>query len=217
MGKKQPRRGRPQVDQITDAQRRALTEIRDFIADHGYPPSMSELGSSLHVTAASAHRLVKQLERKGYVKRQARKARSLTIRIDVSQQIGSLVAVPLVGVAKAGPAMLAEENRLGEVLVDERIVKRDRCFALRVSGDSMVGAGMNDGDIVICRQQPVAENGEIVVALIDDEATLKRLSIREDRIELRAENKKYRPISIDAESDFRILGKVLAIQSNVDE
>lgn len=217
MGKKQPRRGRPQVDQITDAQRRALSEIRSFIADFGYPPSMSELGALLDVAAASAHRLVGQLERKGYVKRQARKARSLTILREARQHIGALIAVPLIGVAKAGPAMLAEENRLGEVLVDKRIVKRDRCFALRVSGDSMIGAGMNDGDIVICRQQPVAENGEIVVALIDDEATLKRLSIRGNRIELRAENRKYRRISIDAESDFRILGKVLATQSNVDE
>jgi len=214
MGKNPPTRGRPPEQQITDAQRRALKEIRDHIAARDYPPTMSELGGLLGVTAASAHQLIKQLENKGYVTREPRKARSLKVVREPQRQLEKLVPVPLMGVVKAGPAMLAEENRLGEVLVDQSIAGRGRCFALRVSGDSMIDAGMDDGDVVICLQQPVAESGEIVVALVDDEATVKRLAIRGDRIELRAENKRYNPILVGPDDDFRILGKVLAIRSS---
>jgi repressor LexA len=120
------------------------------------------------------------------------------------------------GQVEAGPAMLAEENRLGELLVDQTIASRGRCFALRVSGDSMVGAGMNDGDVVICRQQPVAESGEIVVALLGEEATVKRLYIHGDRIELRPENKRYKPIVIGPDDNLSILGKVVAARQSGD-
>lgn len=217
MGKNRPARGRPPERQITDAQRRTLNELREYIAAKTYPPTMSELGDLLGVTGASAHQLVKQLETKGYVAREPRKARSLKVVREPQRQLEMLVAVPLVGVVKAGPAMLAEENRLGEVLVDQSIAGRGRCFALSVSGDSMVDAGMDDGDVVICLQQPVAESGEIVVALLDDEATVKRLAIRGDRIELHADNKRYKPIPVGPETDFRILGKVLAVRRNESE
>jgi repressor LexA len=215
MAKKQQRRGRPHVDEITDVQRNALKEVRDYIAARRYPPTMNELGDLLGVTPASAHQLVKQLERKGYVSREPRKARSLKVVRDLQEQLEKLIAVPLIGVVQAGPAMLAEENRLGEVLVDSRLVGNSRCFALRVSGDSMTNAGIRDGDVVICRQQPVAESGEIVVALLDDESTVKRLVIRGDRIELQPENKRYKPIAVEPDIDFRIIGKVLAIRNDV--
>lgn len=206
------RRGRPQDDGITDAQQRTLKEVREFIARRKYPPTMKELGELLGVTAASAHQQVKQLERKGYVAREPQKARSLSVLREPERSPASLVPVPLVGVVKAGPSMLAEENRLRDVLVDGSIAGRGRCFALRISGDSMVGAGMHDGDIVICRQQPVAESGEIVVALLGDEATVKRLSIRGDRIELQPENKRYRPVVIGPDDEFSIQGKVVAVR-----
>ena len=215
MARKQPRRGRPHAEEITDVQRNALKELRDYIAARSYPPTMNELGQLLGVTPASAHQLVKHLERKGYVSREPRKARSLKVVRDLQEQLEKLIPVPLVGVVRAGPAMLAEENRLGEVLVDSRIVGDSRCFALRVSGDSMTGAGIRNGNVVICRQQPVAESGEIVVALLDDESTVKRLVIRGDRIELQSENKRYKPIPVGPDIDFRIIGKVLAIRSDV--
>jgi repressor LexA len=215
MGKKQRKRGRPHEEQITDVQRNALKEVRDYIAARKYPPTMSELGDLLGVTAASAHQLIKQLENKGYVSREPRKARSLKVVRDLQEQLEKLIPVPLIGVVQAGPAMLAEENCLGEVLVDHRIVGSGRCFALRVSGDSMVNAGIRDGDVVICRQQPVAESGEIVVALLDDESTVKRLVIRSDHIELQPENKRFKPIPVKPDIDFRIIGKVLAIRSDV--
>lgn len=211
----QPRgRGRPKVETLTDNQRRVLQEMCDFIARHNYPPTMQELGALLGITGASVHQLVKQLERKGYVTRKPRQARSLVVVRRPEQAVETLMPVPLLGVVKAGPAMLAEENRIGDVLVDAGIAGRGRCFALRVSGDSMIDAGMCDGDVVIVRQQPVAESGEVVVALIGDDATVKRLFVSGDQIELRPENKNYKPIVVAAEVDFRILGKVIAVRRN---
>jgi repressor LexA len=175
---------------------------------------MQELGDLLGVTAASAHQLIKQLERKGYVTRHARQARSLAIVREPQQTVEALVSVPLVGMVKAGSAMLAEENRLGEVLVEKRVAERGRCFALVISGDSMIGAGMRDGDVAIVRQQPVAESGDIVVALLSDGATVKRLFIQGDRIELRAENNQYKPVIIGPHDDVSILGKVVAIRKH---
>ncbi len=212
MTEKQRGRGRPQVESITDNQRRVLKEVRDFIASHKFPPTMKELGDLLGITGASAHQLVKQLERKGYVTRQPRQARSLALVREPEQPVESLVSVPLLGLVKAGPAMLAEENRMGDVLVDATVAGRGRCFALRVSGDSMLNAGMSDGDLVIVRQQPVAESGEIVVALVGDEATVKRLFIRGDQIELRPENKQYKSIVVGSDDEIRILGKVVAVR-----
>ena len=217
MPAKRRSRGRPEVPEITEAQRKTLKELRDFIASRKYPPTMSELGERLGVAAASAHQLVKQLERKGYVSREARKARSLSVVRDPEDRPEKLVPVPLIGSVAAGPALLAEENHIGDVLIDQSIAGRGRCFALRINGDSMTGAGMKNGDVIIVRQQPVAESGEIVVALLDDEATVKRLSIQGDRIELLAENRRYKPIEIGADTEFRIVGKVVAIRSNEAE
>tara|TARA_B100001123_G_scaffold27966_1_gene29836 strand:- start:31 stop:555 length:525 start_codon:yes stop_codon:yes gene_type:complete len=153
MAAKRRSRGRPQVPEITEAQRKTLKELRDFIASRKYPPTMSELGERLGVAAASAHQLVKQLERKGYVTREARKARSLSVVRDPEDRPEKLVPVPLVGTVAAGPALLAEENHLGDVLIDQSIAGRGRCFALRINGDSMTGAGMKNGDVIIVRQQ----------------------------------------------------------------
>jgi repressor LexA len=212
MAASRKRRGRPQVHLITDAQRRTLKEVRDFIASRKYPPTMKELGAQLGVTGTSAHQLIKQLERKGYVTRQPRQARSLAVVREPEQSLEALVSVPLVGLVKAGPAMLAEENLLGQVLIDKSVVGRGKCFALTISGDSMLNAGMRDGDVVIVRQQQVAESGEIVVALIGDDATVKRLFYHGDRIELRAENKRYQPIVVGPDDEMRILGKVVAVR-----
>ena len=213
MSPKRRARGRPRVDAISDSQRRALKVLRDFIARRRFPPTVKELGALLDVTPASAHQLVKQLERKGYVTRQPGKARGLAILRDPGLHIETLVEVPLIGTVRAGPLMLAEENLEGRVLVESGLTGRGPCFALRVSGDSMSGAGLRQGDIIVVRRQPVAESGEIVVVLVDNEATVKRLVIQGDVIELRPENKRYKPIIVSAETEVQILGKVIGIRS----
>ncbi|MBW2064426.1 MAG: transcriptional repressor LexA [Deltaproteobacteria bacterium] len=202
--------GRRPIVSITDHQRRTLREIRDFIARKGYPPTIQELAEILGISHASTHAQVSQLVRKGYLRREPRKARGLAVVREPEDEITNLVRVPILGRVAAGRPLFAEENVIGEVLVEGRVASGGPCFALEVDGDSMVKAGIHEGNLVIVRQQPVAESGDIVVALLGEETTVKRLYIREEKIELRPENPKYQPISIGPDDDLRILGKVVA-------
>jgi repressor LexA len=211
-GGRETRRGRPRIDEITDAQRRTLAAIRSFLSRRGFPPSIHELGELLGVAPASAHEQVSQLVRKGYLRRDARKARSIEVLKEPEAAVAELLPVPIVGTVAAGRPILAVENIVGELLVEQHIVGRGPCFALKVEGDSMIGAGIHDGDHVVVRQQPIAEHGDIVVALLGDEATVKRLHIAGERIELRPENSRLRPITIGPEDDLRIAGKVMAVR-----
>ena len=208
----QKRRGRRPIEKLTDAQRRTLGEVREFIVRHRFPPSVQELAEVLGISPASAHEQINQLVRKGYIKREPRKARGLSILRDIDDGPADLVAVPLLGTVAAGLPVLAEENLIGEVLIEGGLVRGGRCFALRVSGQSMANAGIADQDVVIVRQQPIAESGDIVVALIDGEATVKRLSIQGPNIELKPENPEFQPIVIGAGDELRILGKVVAVR-----
>ena len=203
-------RGRRPVEEITDPQRRTVHELRRFTNRRGFPPTIQELADILGISPPSVRDQIMQLVRKGYVRRESRKARGLTVIREPAAEMLELRAVPIVGSVAAGQPVLAEENIIGEILVDSRAVHSGRCFALEVRGDSMIGAGIHDQDLVVVRQQPVAESGDIVVALLDQEATVKRLFIRDERIELRPENTGHRPITIGPEDDLKILGKVVA-------
>lgn len=206
------RHGRRPVEGLTDSQRKALRALQKFMVRYSLPPTVQELADLLDMAPASAHELTMQLVRKGYLRREPRKARGLRLVREPSENPLELVSVPLLGAIAAGQPLLAEENVLGEVLVERGVVGKSRCFALRVTGDSMKRAEISDGDVVVVRQQPAAENGDIVVAMLEGEATVKRLSIREQNVELRPENPKYRPIPVDPEANFRILGKVIAVR-----
>ncbi len=204
--------GRPPIRHLTPTQRNTLREIKDFVVKCQYPPTLQDLSSLLKISTASVHEQLDQLIRKGYLEREAGKARGLRIVREFEEIPSDLASIPLLGVVAAGSPLLAEENVLGEVLVEAALLKSGRCFALRVNGDSMVGAGIIDGGIVIVRQMPMAENGDIVVALVDGEATVKRLSFLDGVVELRPENRRFRPIAIGPEIDFRIVGKVVGIR-----
>jgi repressor LexA len=115
----------------------------------------------------------------------------------------------------AGEELWNDENRLGEVMVESTLIGSGTYFALRVTGESMLNAGIRDRDIVIVRQQPVAESGEIVVASTRKGTTVKRLFMHGDQIELRPENKLFKPIPVEEDSELRILGKVIAIRHSV--
>jgi len=205
-------RGRRPVEEITDTQINALKEIRRFTNHRGFPPTIKELADILGISHASAHGQVNQLVRKGYLKREARKARSLAIVREPEDTLSVMTAIPIVGRVAAGRSILAVENIVGEIMVEGRIARSGRCFALEVAGDSMVNAGIRERDLVVVREQPVAENGDIVVALLEDEATVKRLFIRDEKIELRPENPKHRPIPVGPDDGLRILGKVIAVR-----
>ena len=203
-------RGRPPVEEITGPQRRTLGKLRRFTRQRGFPPTIQELADILGISTPSVYAQVSHLVRKGYVKREARKARGLTVVGEPMDGLLDLRAVPVIGKVAAGQPILAAENVVGEILVDSRAVRSGRFFALEVQGDSMIDAGIHDGDLVVVRQQAIAENGDIVVTLLGEEATVKRLYIRDETIELRPENPGHRSVKVGPEDDLRILGKVVA-------
>lgn len=200
---------------LTRGQKRVLAALVDSIKTHGYPPSTRELAEALGIKAPSVHEQLRKLEAKGFIRREKNRARSIEIlrshpqELSPSQESAPSLRVPVVGTIAAGVPILANENRLGEVEVRGVRAGRGSLFALRVQGDSMIECGIEPDDFVIVRQQPVAERGDIVAALLGDEATVKRLKIDADSVQLLPENRSYRPIDVTAREDFRILGKVL--------
>lgn len=164
-----------------------MKEIRLFTNQRGFPPTMKELADILGISHAGVHGPANPLVRKGYLKREPRKARGIAMIREPEDDVPDLVAASIIGRVAAGQPMPAEGNIIGAVLVEGGAARAGRCFALEVTGDSMVDAGIRERDLVAVRQQPVAENGDIVVALLEDEATVKRIYIRGGKIELRPE------------------------------
>ncbi len=188
-------------------------EIYDFllrtIREKGYAPSIPEIGAKFKIVSTngvSDH--LKALAKKGYIRRVGKRA------IEVLSSLGKpmLMAVreiPILGRVPAGKPFLSEENIEGLLTISNDIAS-GKLFALQVKGDSMIDAGILDGDRVIVKQQGTAENGEIVCALIEGEATLKRFYKKNGVITLKAENEKYAPITV-SQGEFRIVGKVVGL------
>jgi repressor LexA len=199
---------------LTPTQRRTLDLVQQTVQRQGYPPTMQELALSLGIKGQSVHDQINQLVRKGYLRRVAGKARGLTVLRPLENDVSDLVPIPIVGRVAAGRPIFAEQNVVGELLVDSRLTQNTRCFALKVQGDSMTQAGIKPDDLLVVRQQPIAEPGDVVVALVDSDATVKRLFIRDGCIELRPEsnNRKHRPITIGPDTDLRIVGKVVGVR-----
>ena len=199
---------------LTDRQRSALEAIQGFVGERGYAPSTGDLAALLEIAPQSAHYLVKELEQKGYLRREPGTVRGLSV-VRSHEVEGSPsdapVSIPTVGVVAAGRPLLAFENLIGTVDVDPRVVKRGTCFALRVVGPSMQEAAIRDGDFVVVRRQPIAERGDVVVALFNGEATVKTLHIEEEVIELRPRNRRFKPIRVRPEDELQIVGKVVAV------
>jgi len=201
--------GRSKTEKITPLQRETLEEICRYIDAKGYPPTVKELSVTFGISHSSVHERINQLVRKGYLKREGRKARGLTVVKRPKDMAADLVAVAVVRTVAAGEPVLAEGNIVGEVLIDAATVKSGEFFALRASGDSMTGAGISDGDLIIVRRQQLAENGDIVVAVLNGETTVKQLRLEDRRIELVPENPGLTPVKVRPEDDLRILGKVV--------
>lgn len=210
------RAGRRTVEEITPAQERTLKAIQDFILEHGYSPTLRELGEILNIGLTPVNDSLKHLIRKGYLTKEPNKRRSIAV-VDSPQteqvlgkRIPNLRSLPLYGGVAAGEPALVEDNLIGEAMVPEDLLGSGEYFALRVQGESMRDAGIQDGDTVIVKKQQLAQHGAIVVALIEDEATIKRLYWRDGVLELRPENSKFQPIPVRPDANFRILGVVLA-------
>ena len=205
--------------QLTNRQHTVLNTIRAWIRERGYPPTIRELGAALGIKSlrgVTTH--LDAIAKKGFLKREPR-ARSISL-MDLLTPFEQALRVPVVGRVRAGVPVLAEENVDGHVVVDGSWIGASgsaqspdspQHFALLVKGDSMINAGLLDGDYVIVRQQAVAESGEIIVALINDEATVKRFVKSGDRVVLQPEHPTMEPIPVTAGQTLTILGKVVAV------
>ncbi|HEY2954541.1 MAG TPA: transcriptional repressor LexA [Candidatus Eisenbacteria bacterium] len=193
---------------LNDRAREILSFIQRFAREHGYPPTIREIGSAYGISSTNGVRYyLNLLEKAGHLKRSERISRGIE---GVSQPVGR-GGIPILGRVAAGQPILAEESREGTLEPGEVFGDPKGLFALRVRGDSMVDAGILAGDYVIVRQQDTASAGEIVVALLGDEATVKYYRPGRGGAELVAANPKYEPIPVSPESEFRILGIVRGV------
>lgn len=219
----------PGNDSLTPRQRRVLEVIREWVERFGYPPSVREIGEAVGLTSTSsvAHQL-RALERKGYLRRDPNRPRAVGIRPADAEPVSleapgasaapaapsgeparpTPIFVPLVGRIAAGGPVLAEQAIEDVFPLPREIVGAGSLFLLRVAGDSMVEAAIIDGDWVVVRQQPSAENGDVVAAMIDGEATVKTFKRRDGHIWLLPHNPAYEPIPGDHAT---VLGRVVAV------
>jgi repressor LexA len=204
--------------ELTRRQQEILDFVRAEVSRRGFPPSVREIGEAVGLSSSSTvHSHLAALEAKGFVKRDPSKPRALEVLdfrdAERGVDYGQVYAVPLVGQVAAGSPILAAENIEQTITLPVELAD-ETTFILRVRGDSMIEAGILDGDFVVVRQQETATNGDIVVALIGDESTVKRYFREADgRIRLQPENSSLDPIFVTSEAgeDFRILGRVVAL------
>lgn len=195
---------------LTARQNQVLTYIAEYIRSHNYPPTIREISEYLGISVKGAYDHVKALQKKGRI--QCNDNRSRTIELVQNEEQGDreeqprVVDVPLLGNVAAGVPLLSEENFEGAISVPSEMLGNGRHFALNVSGESMIEAGIFSGDIGIFVQQPTADNGEIVVAMVDDAVTLKRFYKEKNRIRLQPENDAFHPIY---SQNVRVLGKLV--------
>jgi len=195
------------VEGLTPRQEQVLEFVRESVRSNGYPPTVREICAALHLSSPSTvHAHLANLERLGHLRRDPAKPRAL----DVVRDARPPRPLPLVGRVAAGAPILAEENIEDLVDVPRFLRRDDDDFVLRVQGDSMADAGILNGDFVVVHAQERAENGEIVIALVGDEATAKRFYREGRNVRLQPENDLYEPIIVDAGS-VQLVGKVVGV------
>jgi repressor LexA len=214
--------GPPDANGLTPRQRRVLEVIRDSVERRGYPPSMREIGEAVGLTSTSsvAHQL-QSLQKKGFLRRDANRPRAVEVTLPDDESIDptdsgdarpAAAYVPVVGRIAAGQPVLAEQAVEDVFPLPRQIVGDGQLFLLRVTGDSMIDAAITDGDWVVVQQERTAEDGAVVAALIDGEATVKTLQRKRGKVWLLPANPAYDPIDGD---DALILGRVTAVLRRV--
>ncbi|GMV13963.1 MAG: transcriptional repressor LexA [Myxococcales bacterium] len=205
---------------LTKRQEQTLAFIRHSINERGYPPTLREIGEHMGIKSTNGvNDHLRALERKGYLRREDMKSRALKLVEDpklksVPSASDEMVDVPVVGRVAAGAPLLAEENVIDNVRIDKMLVRGGKdVFGLKVAGDSMIDAGIFSGDYIFVKKQATADRGEIVVALIGDEATVKYYYPERDYVRFQPANAQMAPILVRA-SDFKptmLLGKVIGV------
>ena len=199
------------MQSLTPKEKLFYDYITNTIRSEGYPPSVRDIQQALDVKSTSTvHAYLQRLEEKGYIRKSDRKSRSLRVN-DPLPASQDTARIPLVGTVAAGTPILATQNieRYLDVPAISRALRGSNLFALRVKGESMIEAGILDGDIIVVNRDAEFQNGEIVVALIDDEATVKTYYKENGHFRLQPENSTMEPIIVD---EVYILGKVVSVQ-----
>ena len=201
-------------EQLTDKQQQILEFIKHRILEKGYPPAVREICQAVHLrSTSSVHSHLETLERKGYIRRDPTKPRAIEI-IDDDFNLArrEIVHIPIVGTITAGEPILAVENIEDYFPMQPDFISSKNTFMLHVRGESMINAGILDGDMVIVQQQPTAENGDIVVAMIEDSATVKRFYKEDGYCRLQPENDSMDPIIVP---EVSIIGKVIGLYRSI--
>ncbi len=198
---------------LTKRQKEILDFLRNFITNHKYPPTIREIATSFKISVKGAYDHVKAIEKKGYIRCDFNRSRAIEI-LEESKREEDLVEIPLIGNVAAGIPLFAEENWERILKFPAEEFRKGTYFALRVKGDSMMNAGILDGDTAIFLQKHTANNGDIIVAMVNEEAvTLKRFFKEKNRIKLKAENPVYPPIYTQ---NVKILGKLECLIRNYE-
>ncbi|HBC94903.1 MAG TPA: repressor LexA [Pelotomaculum sp.] len=193
---------------LTPKQAEILKVIKDHLHHKGYPPSVREIGQAVGLSSSSTvHGYLRKLEKKGYLRRDPTKPRAIEV-LDPEGETVKCINVPLLGRVAAGLPLLAVENKEELFTLPTHFTGTGEFFMLRVQGESMIEAGILNGDMVVVRRQQDANNGDIVVALLEEEATVKRFFKGKDRVRLQPENSAMEPIYAN---ELQILGKVIGL------
>ena len=208
-------------NKLTDRQEEILIFIQQFTNENGYPPTLREIGKHFQISSTfGVKRHLEALVKKGHITIESNASRGISMikrnQEDFPEKYldseSVFLKIPVVGRVAAGLPITAIENMEGSLVVDPAFLKRSQdAFALRVKGDSMIDVGINDGDLVIVSPNEQSRNGDIVVAMLNDEATVKRFEVVNKKIKLIAENSAYLPIEIKREDDFKLIGKVKGV------
>lgn len=198
---------------ITQKQSEILEYMKNEILNRGFPPSVREIGEAVHLkSTSSVHSHLETLEKNGYIRRDPTKPRAIEIVDDNFNLVRrETVNVPIIGKVSAGQPLLAVENIDGYFPIPSEYMPNNKTFMLVVQGDSMINAGIFNGDYVIVEQQKTAENGQKVVALVEDSATVKTFYKEDGHIRLQPENDTMEPIIVEQDQFFQILGKVIGV------
>jgi repressor LexA len=202
------------MKEITPRQKKVLDFIADHLERHGYPPTLREIGGYLGVSGTlGVMKHLDALERKGFIRKTSGSSRGIAL----TGAATGAVALPILGTVRAGALNLAVEEIEGYFTIDLARLPAEDAFFLRVKGDSMIKAAILDGDLALVRPQATAHNRDIVVAMIDDEATLKRFYRKRDHIRLQPENPRMEPIIVrKGEGEVAIVGKVVGIYRELE-
>ena len=208
-------------NKLTDRQEDILIFIQQFTAENGYPPTLREIGKHFQISSTfGVKRHLEALVKKGHINIESNASRGISMIKKNQEEFpetsfneeSMFLKIPVVGRVAAGLPITAIENMEGSLVVDPTFLKKaEDAFALRIRGDSMIDAGINDGDLVIVSPNEEARNGDIIVAMLNDEATVKRFELIDKKIKLIAENSAYSPIEIKSEDNFNLVGKVKGV------